>query len=84
MHMLGWIVIGFLLGLIADAWVLRRNPGGPVVASLVGIAGGLLGGFAGAAAGLYQGGAPLGWACAAGMAVLLLGGYGLAIGRTRS
>lgn len=80
MQIIGWIVIGFLLGLIADAWALRRNPGGPIVASLVGIAGALLGGFLHGAWAVASG-LTLSWLCAAATAFLLLSAYALTLRR---
>ncbi len=82
MQIIGWIVIGFLLGLVADAWAFRRNPGGPVVASLVGIAGALLGGFIHGAWALASG-VPLSWLCSATTAFLLLSAYGLTLRHAR-
>jgi uncharacterized membrane protein YeaQ/YmgE (transglycosylase-associated protein family) len=42
---IGWIVIGLIAGALAK-WIMPgRDPGGLIVTILIGIAGGLLGGF---------------------------------------
>lgn len=40
-----WVVVGLIAGLLAK-WITRDNPGGLIVTILIGIAGGLIGGFA--------------------------------------
>ena len=45
MGILGWIVLGFLAGLIAQAIMPGEERGGCIVTTLLGIAGALLGGF---------------------------------------
>ncbi|MFI8292173.1 GlsB/YeaQ/YmgE family stress response membrane protein [Streptomyces sp. ms191] len=47
MGVISWIVIGLLAGLIAKALTPGRDPGGLIVTTLIGIAGGLLGGWLG-------------------------------------
>ncbi|RSS35701.1 GlsB/YeaQ/YmgE family stress response membrane protein [Streptomyces sp. WAC08241] len=47
MGIIAWIVIGLLAGLIAKALTPGRDPGGFIVTTLLGIAGGLLGGWLG-------------------------------------
>jgi uncharacterized membrane protein YeaQ/YmgE (transglycosylase-associated protein family) len=49
----GWIVFGLIVGVIAKLLMPGRDPGGIVVTMLLGIAGALVGGFAGRALGLY-------------------------------
>ena len=69
---LGWLLIGLVAGVLAKLLVPGRDPGGLVVAVLIGIAGALLAGFVARA--LDQGLA--GWssyaAAVAGSVVLLL------------
>lgn len=44
---LGWIVVGLIAGVLAK-WIMPgKDPGGVFVTILIGIAGGLLGGYAG-------------------------------------
>jgi uncharacterized membrane protein YeaQ/YmgE (transglycosylase-associated protein family) len=50
---LGWIVFGLIVGVIAKLVMPGRDPGGIVVTMLLGIVGALLGGFLGRAMGLY-------------------------------
>jgi uncharacterized membrane protein YeaQ/YmgE (transglycosylase-associated protein family) len=51
--MLGWIIFGLIVGVIAKLLMPGRDPGGFVITILLGIAGALLGGFIGRALGLY-------------------------------
>lgn len=43
---IGWIVVGLIAGLLAKMIMPGRDPGGIIVTILIGIAGGVLGGFA--------------------------------------
>jgi uncharacterized membrane protein YeaQ/YmgE (transglycosylase-associated protein family) len=47
MGIIAWIVIGLLAGAIAKLIMPGKDPGGIIVTMLIGIAGGLLGGFLG-------------------------------------
>ncbi|MEU8776855.1 GlsB/YeaQ/YmgE family stress response membrane protein [Streptomyces sp. NPDC048606] len=47
MGIIAWIIIGLLAGLIAKALMPGRDPGGIIITTLIGIAGGLLGGWLG-------------------------------------
>ncbi|MFD6878223.1 MULTISPECIES: GlsB/YeaQ/YmgE family stress response membrane protein [unclassified Streptomyces] len=49
MGIIAWILIGLLAGFIAKAMMPGKDPGGIVVTMLIGIAGGLLGGWLGKA-----------------------------------
>lgn len=52
---LGWIVVGLIAGILAK-WIMPGDdPGGLIVTILIGIAGGLLGGFAASQLGLGGG-----------------------------
>ena len=42
---IGWIVVGAIAGVLAKFIMPGRDPGGIIVTILIGIAGGLLGGF---------------------------------------
>ena len=50
----GWIIFGAIVGIIAKLLHPGRDPGGFIVTVLLGIAGSLLGGFVGRAIGLYR------------------------------
>jgi len=50
---LGWIVFGLIVGVIAKLVMPGRDPGGFIVTVLLGVAGAVLGGLLGRAVGLY-------------------------------
>ena len=49
----GWIVFGLIVGVVAKLLMPGRDPGGMLVTMLLGVAGALVGGFIGRAMGLY-------------------------------
>lgn len=49
----GWIVFGLIVGVVAKLLMPGRDPGGMIVTVLLGIAGAVVGGFIGRAMGLY-------------------------------
>lgn len=49
MGILGWIVVGGLMGALAKFIMPGKDPGGIIVTILIGVVGGLLGGFVGSA-----------------------------------
>ena len=53
MGIIGWIVFGLIVGAIAKLLMPGRDPGGWIVTILIGIAGAMVGGFLGRAAGWY-------------------------------
>ena len=75
--MIGWIVFGLFVGLIAKLVMPGRDPGGVIVTILLGIAGGFLGGMLGRAVGWYQEDDPVGFVMAVVGAVVLLLAYRL-------
>jgi uncharacterized membrane protein YeaQ/YmgE (transglycosylase-associated protein family) len=70
--MLGWIIFGLIVGVIAKLLMPGRDPGGFVITILLGIAGALLGGFVGRALGLYGPGEAAGFLMSLLGAILLL------------
>jgi uncharacterized membrane protein YeaQ/YmgE (transglycosylase-associated protein family) len=50
---LGWIVFGLIVGVIAKLLMPGPDPGGMLLTILLGVAGALVGGFLGRAIGLY-------------------------------
>ena len=72
MEILGMIVVGFVVGLIARALKPGNDRMGIIMTTLVGIAGAFLAGFAGQAMGLYRAGEPAGWIASVIGAILLL------------
>jgi uncharacterized membrane protein YeaQ/YmgE (transglycosylase-associated protein family) len=51
---LGWIVFGLIVGVIAKLLMPGRDPGGIIVTMLLGVVGALLGGFVGRSFGIYS------------------------------
>ncbi|MFE2324355.1 GlsB/YeaQ/YmgE family stress response membrane protein [Streptomyces sp. NPDC059385] len=47
MGIIGWILMGLIAGIIAKFLMPGKDPGGCIVTPLIGIAGGLLGGWLG-------------------------------------
>ncbi len=85
MGIIGWIVFGLIVGMLAKLVMPGKDPGGIIVTSLIGIAGALLGGFIGRALGLYGADDSAGFVMAFIGAVLLLAGYRMMVGqRTRT
>jgi uncharacterized membrane protein YeaQ/YmgE (transglycosylase-associated protein family) len=82
--MLGWIVFGLIVGVIAKLLMPGRDPGGFVITILLGIAGALLGGFVGRAMGLYGPGDTAGFLMSLLGAILLLTLYRVLGGRRRT
>jgi uncharacterized membrane protein YeaQ/YmgE (transglycosylase-associated protein family) len=69
---LGWIVFGLIVGVVAKLLMPGKDPGGVVVTILLGIVGALVGGFIGRAFGMYPPGHPTGFIMATIGAILLL------------
>jgi uncharacterized membrane protein YeaQ/YmgE (transglycosylase-associated protein family) len=72
---LGWILFGLIVGVIAKLVMPGKDPGGIVVTILLGIAGALVAGFLGQLAGFYAAGDPAGLIMSVLGAVLLLFAY---------
>lgn len=72
---LGWIVFGLVVGVIAKLLMPGRDPGGFIVTILLGIAGAVLAGALGRMVGWYQAGEPTGYIMAILGAILLLALY---------
>jgi len=72
MAVLGWIIFGLVVGIVAKLLTPGRDPGGFIVTVLLGIAGALLGGFLGRAVGWYREGDPVGFAVAVIGSIVLL------------
>ena len=76
MQILGWIVFGFIAGVVAKLLMPGKDPGGFIITILLGIAGSLIGGFLGSLVGL-KGGWWMSFALAVIGAMLLLMVYRL-------
>ena len=77
----GWIVFGLIVGVIAKLLMPGRDPGGMIITILLGIAGAVLGGFIGQALGLYGPEDPAGFFMSLLGAVALLFGYRMLVRR---
>ena len=82
MSIIGTIVVGFIVGLIARAIKPGDDRLGLVMTTLLGIAGAFLARYAGQAMGWYQADQPAGWIASIVGAVVLLVIYGLIRGRS--
>lgn len=81
MGIIGWIVFGLIVGVLAKLVMPGKDPGGIVVTSIIGIVGALIGGFIGRALNLYGPDEPAGFLMAFLGAIVLLAGYRMVAGR---
>ena len=79
--LLGWIIAGLIIGVLAKLVMPGKDPGGIIATILIGIAGALLGGFLGRALGLYGEGDAAGWLMSIVGAIVLLALYRMMVGR---
>lgn len=84
MGIIGWIVVGLIVGAIAKLLMPGRDPGGMIITIGLGIAGAMVGGAIGRALGFYRPDEPVGWIMSIVGAVLLLWIYRAAFGRPRA
>ena len=78
---LGWVLFGLIVGVVAKLVMPGRDPGGFIVTILLGIAGALLGGGIGRVMGLYGPDDAAGFLMALAGAILLLVLYRMFVGR---
>jgi uncharacterized membrane protein YeaQ/YmgE (transglycosylase-associated protein family) len=81
MGVIGWIVFGLIVGIVAKFLMPGRDPGGFVITAIIGVIGALLGGYLGRAIGWYQEGEPAGFVVAVIGSIILLALYRLMVGR---
>lgn len=79
MHILWMLIIGLIVGALAKLVMPGRDPGGVFITMLIGVAGALIAGFLGRAAGWYQPGQSAGFIASVIGAVLLLAIYRVAV-----
>jgi uncharacterized membrane protein YeaQ/YmgE (transglycosylase-associated protein family) len=72
---LGWILFGLVVGVIAKLLMPGRDPGGMIVTIVLGIVGAVVGGFLGRALGMYGPNEPAGFLMSLVGAVVLLAIY---------
>jgi uncharacterized membrane protein YeaQ/YmgE (transglycosylase-associated protein family) len=78
---LGWILFGLIVGVIAKFLTPGRDPGGFVVTALIGILGALFAGWLGRAVGWYNADQGAGLIASIVGAVILLAIYHMVVGR---
>lgn len=83
MHILGMIVIGLIVGIIAKLLMPGRDPGGFIITTLLGIAGSIIAYYIGRAVGWYQEGDSAGFLASIVGAIILLALYRMVVGRNR-
>ncbi|HUR44303.1 MAG TPA: GlsB/YeaQ/YmgE family stress response membrane protein [Candidatus Saccharimonadales bacterium] len=81
MHIIGTIIIGLLVGIVAKLLMPGKDPGGFIITTLLGIAGAFVAKYIGQAAGWYSADEPAGFIASVIGAILLLLVYRMAVGR---
>ena len=84
MEILGTILIGLIVGIVAKLLMPGRDPGGFIITTLLGIAGAFVARYIGQALGWYAQGQSAGFLASVVGAVLLLILYRVTFGRTRT
>jgi len=82
MSFLWMLIVGLVVGALAKLVMPGRDPGGAIVTMLIGIAGSIIAGFIGRAAGWYAEGEAAGFIASIVGAILLLAVYRALIGRS--
>ena len=80
--MIGWIVFGLIVGIIAKLLMPGRDPGGFIITAILGITGALVGGFMGRLIGWYGEGDPVGFIMAVVGSIIVLAVYRFSMRRT--
>ena len=81
MGIIGTIIVGLVIGIIAKLLMPGKDPGGFIITALLGIAGAFVAHFIGRAMGLYGQDEPAGLIASVIGAMILLGVYRMAVGR---
>jgi len=82
MYIIGWILFGLAVGIVAKFLMPGRDPGGFFITAPLGIVGSLVGGFLGRLVGWYGDGDPVGFVMAVVGSIALLAAYRLTMERT--
>lgn len=83
MSIIGWVLFGLIVGVVAKLIMPGPDPGGMIVTILLGIVGALIGGFIGRMLGWYGEGDPVGFIMAVIGAIVVLFGYRKISGRSQ-
>jgi uncharacterized membrane protein YeaQ/YmgE (transglycosylase-associated protein family) len=75
MHLIGTLLIGLIVGVIAKLLMPGKDPGGWIICIVLGLAGAFLAGFLGRSLGWYAEGEPAGFVFSVVGAMILLGLY---------
>ena len=78
---LGWILFGLVVGVIAKLLMPGRDPGGAIITIILGIVGAVLGGFLGRALGFYGPNEPAGFLMSLVGAIAVLAIYRMTVRR---
>lgn len=81
MHIIGTIIIGLLIGIVAKLLMPGRDPGGFIITTILGIAGAFIARYIGQAAGWYTEGQAAGFIASVIGAIVLLILYRVIFGR---
>ena len=81
LSLLGTLIVGFIVGLVARALKPGDDKLGIVMTALLGVAGAFVANYAGTALGWYREGEAAGWIASVVGAIVLLALYGLVKGR---
>ncbi len=84
MSIIGTILIGFIVGVIAKLLMPGRDPGGFIITTLLGIAGAFVAKYIGQALGWYSENDSAGFLASVVGAIILLALYRLTFGRSRT
>ena len=82
MHIIGWIIFGLFVGVVAKFLMPGRDPGGFVITAILGIVGAILGGFLGRAMGWYRDGDAVGFVVAVIGSIIVLALYRFTVERS--
>jgi len=81
MHIIGWILFGLVVGIVAKLLMPGCDGGGFILTAILGIVGALVGGFVGRLIGWYGEGDPVGFVMAVIGSIILLAVYRVTLGR---
>lgn len=81
MNILAALIIGLIVGLVAKLLMPGKDPGGWIIAIVLGVAGSFLGGFLGRSLGWYQDGESAGFIMSVIGAMLLLAVWRMVAGK---